>query len=78
MVPVASRNSTPTSPFTDTIGVARSPGARLRSQGPCPEIGSHSPHHMGPPGLGIGTITVRAKTFQDMMYDICRSSFITV
>jgi creatinine amidohydrolase len=33
----------------------------------------YSPHHMGPPGLGIGTITVRSETWRNMMYDICRS-----
>ncbi len=33
----------------------------------------YSPHHMGPPGLGLGTITVRAETWRKMMYDICRS-----
>ena len=33
----------------------------------------YSPHHMGPPGMGLGTITVRAETWRNMMYDICRS-----
>lgn len=33
----------------------------------------YSPHHMGPPGLGLGTITVRAETFQNLYYDIARS-----
>ena len=33
----------------------------------------YSPHHMGPPNLGLGTITVRARVWCDMMYDICRS-----
>jgi creatinine amidohydrolase len=28
---------------------------------------------MGPPNLGLGTITVRAETWRNMMYDICRS-----
>ena len=33
----------------------------------------YSPHHLGPPNLGIGTVTVRAEIWQGMMYDICRS-----
>jgi creatinine amidohydrolase len=33
----------------------------------------YSPHHMGPPNLGLGTITVREQTWRHMMYDICRS-----
>jgi creatinine amidohydrolase len=33
----------------------------------------YSPHHMGPPGQGLGTITVRAQTFVDLYYDIARS-----
>lgn len=33
----------------------------------------YSPHHLGPPNLGLGTITVRAETWRNMMYDICRS-----
>ena len=33
----------------------------------------YSPHHMGPPGLGLGTVTVRAETWRNLMYDICRS-----
>lgn len=33
----------------------------------------YSPHHMGPPNLGLGTITVKAITWQNMMHDICRS-----
>jgi len=33
----------------------------------------YSPHHMGPPNLGLGTITVRAETWRNMVYDICRS-----
>ncbi len=33
----------------------------------------YSPHHMGPPGQGLGTITVRAETFRNLYYDIARS-----
>ncbi len=33
----------------------------------------YSPHHMGPPNQGLGTITVRAETWRNMMYDIGRS-----
>ena len=33
----------------------------------------YSPHHMGPPGLGLGTITVRAETFNNLYYDVARS-----
>ena len=33
----------------------------------------YSPHHMGSPGDGLGTITVRSETWRNMMYDICRS-----
>ena len=33
----------------------------------------YSPHHMGPPNLGLGTITVKSETWRNMMYDICRS-----
>ncbi len=33
----------------------------------------YSPHHMGPPNLGLGTVTVRAETWRNMMYDICHS-----
>jgi creatinine amidohydrolase len=33
----------------------------------------YSPHHMGPPNLGLGTCTVRAETWRNMMHDICRS-----
>lgn len=33
----------------------------------------YSPHHMGPPDLGLGTITVRAETWRNLMHDICRS-----
>jgi creatinine amidohydrolase len=28
---------------------------------------------MGLPNLGLGTITVRAESWRNMMYDICRS-----
>jgi creatinine amidohydrolase len=33
----------------------------------------YSPHHMGPPNQGLGTVTVRAETWRNLMYDICRS-----
>jgi creatinine amidohydrolase len=33
----------------------------------------YSPHHLGPPEKGLGTITVRAETWRNMVYDICRS-----
>ncbi|MEM2226096.1 MAG: creatininase family protein [Candidatus Bathyarchaeia archaeon] len=33
----------------------------------------YSPHHIRPPGMGAGTITLRAKTFEALMYDISRS-----
>lgn len=33
----------------------------------------YSPHHMGPPNEGLGTVTVRAETWRNLMYDICRS-----
>lgn len=33
----------------------------------------YSPHHMGPPNQGLGTCTVRAETWRNMMHDICRS-----
>jgi creatinine amidohydrolase len=33
----------------------------------------YSPHHMGPPNMGLGTVTVREQTWRNMMYDICRS-----
>jgi len=33
----------------------------------------YSPHHMRPPGSGAGTITVRASTFESLLYDIGRS-----
>jgi creatinine amidohydrolase len=33
----------------------------------------YSPHHMGPPGQGLGTITVRAQTFVSLYYDVARS-----
>lgn len=33
----------------------------------------YSPHHMGRPGGGIGTITVRGETLRNLYYDICRS-----
>ncbi len=33
----------------------------------------YSPHHMGPAGLGLGTITVRAETFRNLYYDVARS-----
>jgi creatinine amidohydrolase len=32
-----------------------------------------SPQHMGPPGEGLGTITLRASTFQNVCLDIARS-----
>jgi creatinine amidohydrolase len=33
----------------------------------------YSPHHMGPPNSGLGTVTVRAETWRNLMYDVCRS-----
>ncbi|MFQ5711666.1 MAG: creatininase family protein [Candidatus Geothermarchaeales archaeon] len=33
----------------------------------------YSPHHMRPPGRGAGTITLRASTFLEFLYDIGRS-----
>ena len=78
MVPVASleQHSYHLPLLTDTIGIAEITrrAAEEAKVLYVPEIWiGYSPHHLGPPGLGIGTITVRAKTFQDMMYDICRS-----
>jgi creatinine amidohydrolase len=78
MVPVASleQHSYHLPLLTDTIGITEITrrAAEEAKVLYVPEIWiGYSPHHMGPPGLGIGTITVRAKTFQDMMYDICRS-----
>lgn len=33
----------------------------------------YSPQHMGPPGEGLGTVTLRASTFQAVCHDIARS-----
>jgi creatinine amidohydrolase len=33
----------------------------------------YSPHHLRDAGKGMGTITLRAKTYQDLLYDIARS-----
>jgi len=33
----------------------------------------YSPHHMGPPNSGLGTVTVRSETWRNLMYDVCRS-----
>lgn len=33
----------------------------------------YSPQHMGPPGEGLGTVTLRSSTFQAVCHDIARS-----
>jgi creatinine amidohydrolase len=33
----------------------------------------YSPHHLGAPGNGLGTITIRADTFVNLYYDVARS-----
>ncbi len=78
MVPVASleQHSYHCPLFTDMI-TAREVTYRAAQQAEVlytPEswIG-YSPHHMGPPGMGLGTITVRAETFRNLYYDIARS-----
>jgi creatinine amidohydrolase len=78
MVPVGSfeQHSYHLPLLTDTIG-----GIEIASRAGeaaqvlyTPEIWlGYSPHHMGPPGLGLGTITVRSSTFLDIIYDVCRS-----
>jgi creatinine amidohydrolase len=78
MVPVGSfeQHSYHLPLLTDTIG-----GIEIASRAGeaaqvlyTPEIWlGYSPHHMGPPGLGLGTITVRSSTFQAVLYDVCRS-----
>ena len=78
MVPIASleQHSYHCPLFTDMI-TAREVVYRAAQQAEVlytPEswIG-YSPHHMGPPGLGLGTITVRAETFRNLYYDVARS-----
>ncbi len=78
LVPVASfeQHSYHLPFLTDTIGgieIARRAGEEAKVLY-TPELWiGYSPHHLGPAGHGIGTITVRSSTFQDLIYDICRS-----
>ncbi len=78
MVPVGSleQHSYHLPLLTDTIGgmeIARRAGEKAKVLY-TPEVWlGYSPHHMGPPGLGLGTKTVRASTFQSIIYDVCRS-----
>jgi creatinine amidohydrolase len=78
MVPVASfeQHSYHLPFLTDTIGgieITRR-AAEMAQVLYTPEIWlGYSPHHMGPPNLGLGTITVRASTFNAILYDVCRS-----
>ena len=32
----------------------------------------YSPHHIHAPGVGSGTITLRARVYQDLLYDVAR------
>lgn len=78
MVPVASleQHSYHCPLLTDTIGVAEitKRAAEEAKVLYTPEIWlGYSPHHLGPPGMGLGTITVRSSTFQRMLYDVARS-----
>lgn len=78
MVPVASleQHSYHMPLLTDTIGVMEitKRAAELAHVIYTPEIWiGYSPHHMGLPNMGLGTITVRASTFQNMLYDVARS-----
>lgn len=78
MVPVASleQHSFHLPLLTDTIGVTEIT-RRAADEAKVlytPEIWlGYSPHHLGPAGMGIGTITVRASTFQGIIYDVGRS-----
>lgn len=78
MVPIASleQHSYHCPLFTDMI-TAREVVRRAAEEAEvmyCPECWvGYSPHHLGPPGKGIGTITVRAETFCNLYYDIARS-----
>jgi creatinine amidohydrolase len=78
MVPVASleQHSYHMPLLTDTIGVMEitrraAEEARVLYT-PDLWIG-YSPHHMGPAGMGLGTVTVRSSTFLSLLYDIARS-----
>lgn len=78
MVPVASleQHSYHMPLLTDTIGIMEitSRAAELAHVIYTPDLWiGYSPHHMGPPNMGLGTITVRASTFQKMLYDVARS-----
>ena len=78
MVPVASleQHSYHMPLLTDTIGIMEitKRAAELAHVIYTPEIWiGYSPHHLGPPNMGLGTITVRASTFQNMLYDVARS-----
>jgi creatinine amidohydrolase len=78
MVPVASfeQHSYHLPMLTDTIGgmeITRRAAEKAQVLY-TPEIWlGYSPHHMGPPNLGLGTITIRASTFLAMIHDVCRS-----
>ncbi len=78
MVPVASleQHSYHMPLLTDTIGVMeitkRAAEEAKVLYTPDLWIG-YSPHHMGPAGLGLGTVTVRSQTFLNLLYDIARS-----
>jgi creatinine amidohydrolase len=78
MVPVASleQHSYHMPLLTDTIGIMEitKRAAELAHVIYTPDLWiGYSPHHMGPPNMGLGTITVRASTFQNMLYDVARS-----
>jgi creatinine amidohydrolase len=78
LIPVASTEQHgPHLPLsTDTVTaeeVSKRAGDRARVlYTPCVWTG-YSPQHMRAPGQGFGTITVRAETFINLLYDISRS-----
>jgi creatinine amidohydrolase len=78
LIPVASTEQHgPHLPLkTDTVTaeeVSRRAGEKAKVlYTPCVWAG-YSPQHMRAPGMGFGTITVRAETFNNLLYDIARS-----
>ena len=78
LIPVASTEQHgPHLPLsTDTV-TAEEVAQRAGNKGkvlytPCVWMG-YSPQHMRAPGQGFGTITVRAETFLNVLYDVARS-----
>ena len=78
MIPVASleQHGCHLPLYTDTITaleVAKRAGEQAEVLYTPVMWAGYSPQHLGRPGEGLGTVTLRASTFQNVCYDIARS-----